>query len=62
METSEQIECMKLLMTRLDKGTTVDAGGMVRNPVDAYTSKERALQEWETMFRNYPQVTGTIPR
>ncbi|MFP6806186.1 MAG: aromatic ring-hydroxylating dioxygenase subunit alpha [Pseudomonadales bacterium] len=58
METSEQIECMKLLMTRLDKGTTVDAGGMVRNPVDAYTSKERALQEWETMFRNYPQVMG----
>ena len=58
MEMKEQIRCMKLLMQRLDDGTNVDAGGMVRNPVDAYISEERALHEWETMFQNYPQVMG----
>jgi len=65
MEIKEQIRCMKLLMQRLDDGTNVDAGGMVRNPVDAYISQERALHEWETMFQNYPQVmglTGDLPK
>jgi phenylpropionate dioxygenase-like ring-hydroxylating dioxygenase large terminal subunit len=65
MEMKEQIRCMKLLMQRLDDGTNVDAGGMVRNPVDAYISEERALREWETMFQNYPQVmglTGDLPK
>ncbi len=65
MEMKEQIRCMKLLMQRLDDGTNVDAGGMVRNPVDVYTSEERALREWETMFQHYPQVmglTGDLPK
>ena len=64
MKIDEQIRCMKLLMQRLDDGTTVDAGGMVRNPVEAYTSQQRAGQEWETMFQSYPQVmglTGDLP-
>lgn len=58
MEMKEQIRCMKLLMQRLDDGTNVDAGGMVRNPVEAYISEDRALREWQTMFQNYPQVMG----
>ena len=58
MQKEEQIRTMKLLMQRLDEGTNVDAGGMVRNPVSAYTSPERAKDEWEVMFRNFPQVMG----
>ena len=58
MKMTEQIRCMKLLMQRLDDGTTVDAGGMVRNPVEAYTSEDRAGKEWEVMFQSYPQVMG----
>ena len=64
MRKEEQIRCMRLLMQRLDEGTNVDAGGMVRNPVEAYTSAERAMSEWEVMFQNYPQVlglTGDLP-
>ena len=64
MRKEEQIRCMKLLMQRLDDGKNVDAGGMVRNPVEAYTSSERALAEWDVMFQNYPQVmglTGDLP-
>jgi len=58
MRKDEQIRTMKLLMQRLDEGTNVDAGGMVRNPVSAYTSEERAKNEWQAMFQNYPQVMG----
>ncbi|HIG43860.1 MAG: SRPBCC family protein [bacterium] len=58
MRKEEQIRTMKLLMQRLDEGTNVDAGGMVRNPVTAYTSAERAKDEWEVMFQNFPQVMG----
>ncbi len=64
MNKSEQIHNMKLLMQRLDDGTTVDAGGMVKNPVAAYTSSSRAAKEWQMMFQNYPQVmglTGDLP-
>ena len=58
MRKEEQIKTMKLLMQRLDDGTNVDAGGMVRNPVSAYVSEERARMEWQVMFQNYPQVMG----
>ena len=43
---------------RLDEGTNVDAGGMVQNRVEAYTSAARAKDEWQVMFANYPQVMG----
>lgn len=58
MKKENQISVMKLLMQRLDEGVNVDAGGMVRNPVEAYTCPERALKEWEKMFVSYPQVMG----
>ncbi len=65
MQKEEQIRCMKLLMQRLDEGSNVDAGGMVRNPVSAYTSEDRAAREWQMMFQEYPQVmglTGDLPK
>ena len=58
MRQEEQIKTMKLLMERLDSGTNVDAGGMVQNPVNAYLCPERARQEWQVMFQQYPQVMG----
>ena len=58
MRTEEQIRTMKLLMRRLDDGTNVDAGGMVRNPVSAYICEDRAKHEWQVMFQNYPHVMG----
>ena len=58
MHKEEQIRTMKLLMQRLDDGVNVDTGGMVRNPISAYTCPERAHDEWSTMFQDYPQVLG----
>jgi nitrite reductase/ring-hydroxylating ferredoxin subunit len=58
MQREEQLRVIKGLMTHLDNGTNVDAGVQVRNPVSAYTCPERAAQEWETLFTDYPQVLG----
>ncbi len=58
MQQEEQIRTMKLLMQRLDDGVNVDVGGMVRNPISAYTCPERAKAEWEKMFLSFPQVMG----
>ncbi|MGB1087906.1 MAG: aromatic ring-hydroxylating oxygenase subunit alpha [Alphaproteobacteria bacterium] len=53
MQHAEQIRVLKTLMTHLDNGTNVDAGGIMRTPVSTYT-----CPEWEVMFRDYPQVVG----
>ena len=58
MKTEEQLRVIDLLMQRLDDGTTVDAGGHVHNPVEAYTSPEIAAREWQEFFRGHPQVIG----
>ena len=58
MRKEEQIRTMKLLIERLDTDTNVDAGGVVKNPVSAYISTDRASKEWELMFQDYPQVMG----
>ena len=58
MQREEQIRVIKGLMSHLDHGTNVDAGGHVRNPVSAYTCPERAKAEWQTFFQDYPQLLG----
>lgn len=58
MQHDEQVRSLKLLMSRLDSDTNVDAGGIRRNPANAYTCEELAGREWETLFRSHPQVVG----
>jgi phenylpropionate dioxygenase-like ring-hydroxylating dioxygenase large terminal subunit len=58
MKKEEQIKQLKLLMQRLDDGTTVDAGVILKNPASAYTCAELAGREWETFFRGHPQLLG----
>jgi phenylpropionate dioxygenase-like ring-hydroxylating dioxygenase large terminal subunit len=45
-------------MHRIDTGTTVDAGGIRHNPSWVYTCPDLAAREWETFYRDYPQVIG----
>ncbi len=64
MERQEQVRLLKEVMTRLDEGTNVDAGGIRRNPTWVYTCPDLAKREWETFYRDYPQViglTGDLP-
>jgi phenylpropionate dioxygenase-like ring-hydroxylating dioxygenase large terminal subunit len=58
MEKMEQIRLLKEVMGRLDEGTNVDAGGIMRNPTWVYTCPDLAKKEWETFYRKHPQIIG----
>jgi phenylpropionate dioxygenase-like ring-hydroxylating dioxygenase large terminal subunit len=58
MKTEEQIRLIELLMTRLDEGVNVDAGGLRQNPAEVYSCPELAAREWQSFFRTHPQVIG----
>ncbi len=58
MKHQEQVRVIKGLLHHLDNGTNVDAGGQVRNPVSAYTSKEIASDEWLSFFQDHTQLLG----
>lgn len=58
MERQEQVRLLKTLMSRLDSGTTVDAGGLRKNPTSVYTDPRMAQQEWERFFLARPQIIG----
>ena len=58
MERQEQLRVLKLVMQRIDEGTTVDAGGIRRNPAWVYTCPDLAKKEWDSFYRDTPQVIG----
>ena len=65
MEKAEQIRLLKQLLSHLDNGTNVDAGGLRRNPTEVYTCPDLARRERKAFFRSYPQViglSGDLPR
>ena len=64
MEHAKQVEVLKELMSQIDEKRNVDAGVMVENPVASYTCPDMAAREWETFFRDHPQIiglTGDLP-
>ncbi|MEM9036703.1 MAG: SRPBCC family protein [Actinomycetota bacterium] len=58
MRHEEQVRLIKELLARLDSGTNVDAGGLRKNPVAAYTDPDLAAREWTEFFRTRPQLVG----
>jgi len=58
MQRAEQLRVIKGLMSHLDNGTNVDAGGHRKNPISAYTDPDRAKAEWQVFFQDYPQLLG----
>ena len=58
MEKTEQIRVIKGLMSHLDNGTNVDAGGQVRNPVTGYISEDIAREEWSHFFQDQTHLLG----
>lgn len=58
MERTTQVRIIKQLMQMLDDDVNVDAGVQLRNPISAYTCPDLASKEWETFFRNHPQLIG----
>ena len=58
MEHNEQLTQIKVLLSRLDSGTNVDAGGVRLNPTNSYTDSARAGRERELFFGSHPQLLG----
>ncbi|HIF92318.1 MAG: aromatic ring-hydroxylating dioxygenase subunit alpha [Myxococcales bacterium] len=58
MERTEQLRVLKQVISHLDEGTTVDAGGIRHNPTWVYTCPELAEKEWQTFYRDTPQIIG----
>ena len=57
MLREEQNRLLKGLINHLDLKTNVDAGGIMRTPADTYTCEDRFNLEWESFFKNHPQIT-----
>lgn len=65
MQHAKQVEILKELRRQLDEKVNVDAGVMYRNPTSVYTCPDLAKREWETFFRNHPQMiglSGSLPK
>lgn len=58
MRHETQVRLLKELMDRVATDTNVDAGGIRKNPVSAYTCPDMAEQEWQNFFRGHAQVIG----
>ena len=58
MQKEEQVRLLKGLISYLDSGENVDAGGIMQNPSDTYTCEKRFSKEWNKFFRDYPQIVG----
>lgn len=58
MEQALQVEIIKELLSQLDEGKNIDAGVQYRMPTSAYVCPEQADAEWQTFFKEHPQVVG----
>lgn len=58
MHHDTQIRLIEEMLARLDAGTNIDEGGVRRNPTSVYNDPDLAEREWNTFFRQHPQVIG----
>ena len=58
MLVKEQNRLLKGLIEHLAAKTNVDAGGIMKTPADTYTCQKRLDLEWDTFFKNHPQIIG----
>jgi phenylpropionate dioxygenase-like ring-hydroxylating dioxygenase large terminal subunit len=58
MKHETQVQLIEEMLGRLDAGTNVDEGGLRKNPTSSYVDPELAKREWDTFFRQHPQIVG----
>ncbi len=58
MQRNTQLSILRELQRQLRDRVNIDAGVQYRNPASSYTCPDLARKEWETFFRNHPQVIG----
>lgn len=58
MRHEDQVTNIRLLMSRLDSGENVDAGGQFQNPTSVYVDPELAARERDQFFGDEPLLFG----
>ena len=58
MRKQEQVRQIKIMLSRLDSGITVDAGGHRHNPMSVYVDADLAARERGEFFTTHPQMIG----
>ena len=58
MDKSERLRVLKALTEHIAKGTTADAGGIMRVPMSDFTCPQLFAQEQDVFFRNTPLCMG----
>ncbi len=58
MKQDTTIRIIKELMSQLDENRNIDAGAQYRLPTSDYVCPDLAKREWNSFFREHPQVIG----
>lgn len=58
MKHDTTVRIIKELMSQLDENRNVDAGDQYRLPTSDYVCPDLAAREWQSFFREHPQVIG----
>ena len=58
VDRSEQVAQIRLLLSRLDAGLNVDAGGFCHNPTSVYADPDVAESERRAFFAGHPHLVG----
>ncbi|GIT46289.1 MAG: hypothetical protein Ct9H300mP12_08740 [Acidimicrobiales bacterium] len=58
MDRNEQVSQIRLLLSRLDDGLNVDAGGFCHNPTSVYADPDLAEHERRAFFAGHPHLVG----
>ena len=58
LDHQETVRVIEGLLSHVDKGTNVDAGVQVKNPVSSYTCPDMAAREWQSFFQDHTHLLG----
>ncbi len=58
MQHATQVRILRELMSQLDEKRNVDAGVQYRLPTSDYVCPDLAGREWQSFFREHPQLIG----
>ena len=58
MHHALQVSILKELIQQIDENKNVDAGVQYKMPTSSYVCPDLAEKEWQTFFRNHPQLIG----
>jgi hypothetical protein len=58
MKHAEQVRLLEELLKKIDAGINANADPTLKNPTLSYRCPDIAAREWQTFFREHPQIVG----